>query len=321
METDYCQNIYFETSAVNFLFRDFGVIDAIATRSLQEAKGNRWYLSPVTLWEIMLIGDEEHKEKLFSLSKHTFYKYLLKSPSEILFGFIHGDFKSKTRSNIHSTSILAKTWTGICENPSLTFGTNPVKFMEASGKFKKYAKQIDSIVNSIYFDSEITDEVKWLNLMVNTAFKAIYNLKFVDSEQTKILKINLLLILVTGCLGIDATPDVVHAFWKEKKITSVYRRFLYLVTHFPILLQDGPLIYSSIMVYAQMKSKKSRGVIHDALHCMYLPMIDGFLTCDHDFKDFSIMGYGGNHSKIRILHESSFIRKKVWVDYEQLLKE
>ncbi|HMC87585.1 MAG TPA: hypothetical protein VKI61_18815, partial [Chitinophagaceae bacterium] len=171
----------------------------------------------------------------------------------------------------------------------------------------------------IYFDAEINDEVKWLNLMVNGAFKAIYNLKFVDAEQTKIFKINLLLILVIGCLGIDATPDVVHAFWKEKKITSVYSRFLYLVTHFPILLQDGPLMYSSIMVYAQMKSKKSRGVLHDALHCMYLPMVDGFLTSDPDFEDFSIIGQGGNLSKIRILDESSFIRKKVWVDYEPLL--
>ncbi len=314
----YNRNIYFETSAVNFVLKDMAIIDAIATRSLQAAKGNKWYISPVTLWEMMLINDVGHREKLFTLSKYSFYKYLLKSPSEILLDYMDGKFKVSKNLAIHSTSHLAQVWTNMCENPSLRLEFDEGEFKKVSSQFKNYSKQIDLIVNSIFFDLEVKDEIKQLSIMINAAFKAIYKEQYVDREQAKILKINLLFILVILCIGIDVTPEIVQGFWKQKSVKSVYQRFEYILSTYPKLIEDGPLLFLSFMAYSQMKSKKSRGLFHDALHCLYLPLIDVLFTNDDDFKEFKKMHLNPNVDKICHLDEVSFTKKKTWVDYEPL---
>jgi hypothetical protein len=315
----YNKNIYFETSAVNFVLKNMAVIDAIATRSLQTAKGNKWYISPITLWEMMLISDQQPRENLLNLSKYTFHKYLLKSPSEILIGYLNDEFKISNPLLIQSNSHMAQVWKNICENPFLQFEFVQGDFQKASSRFKTYSKNADQIINAIYFDLEVKGEIKHLNILIDLAFKSIYKEKQIDREQSKILKINLLFILVILCIGIDITPEVIQAFWKTKPVSGFYQRLEYIISAYPKLMEKGPLLYGSFMAYSQMKFKKSRGMFHDALHCLYLPLVDVFFTNDSDFKEFKLMNLNSNVKKIFHLDDVEFTTKQTWVDYEPLL--
>ena len=81
-------NFYLETSAVNYLADRFIYTDAIATKDLQLTKGNIWYLSPVTLWEIMLTSDKERRERIIFYCQHLFHEKLLNSPSEFIINYL-----------------------------------------------------------------------------------------------------------------------------------------------------------------------------------------------------------------------------------------
>ncbi|HLX53720.1 MAG TPA: hypothetical protein VKR58_07255, partial [Aquella sp.] len=112
------KNIYFETSAVNFMLDGLTREDAIATRALQTAKGNKYFLSPVTLWEIMITTDEIRRESMLFLCQHLFYKYLLKSPSEIFFDDLEGPVNyDNNETMLYSNSQIGRVWTAVCVDP------------------------------------------------------------------------------------------------------------------------------------------------------------------------------------------------------------
>ena len=72
---------YYETSFVNYLYDRYELNDIVATRAHQALKGNKLYISTVTIWEILLTGNVDRRKGLILLCQHLFEPVLLKSPS------------------------------------------------------------------------------------------------------------------------------------------------------------------------------------------------------------------------------------------------
>lgn len=85
---DKTKKFYFEPSALNYLAKKISIGDAIATKAYQNLKGNRWYISPVTIWEIFLTQDVFNREKIIYFAQHLFDLDLLPIPEEIIVNYI-----------------------------------------------------------------------------------------------------------------------------------------------------------------------------------------------------------------------------------------
>ena len=113
---------YFETSAVNFFAQDRNVQDAIATKAFQNVKGRKWVISPVTLWEILLTGDESKKENLLYFSQNLFDRELLPAPEELIIDYIMNNFPLVEQPrDLISKSNIANVWRDIVDIPDKTF--------------------------------------------------------------------------------------------------------------------------------------------------------------------------------------------------------
>ncbi|UPT69962.1 MAG: hypothetical protein M0D53_12580 [Flavobacterium sp. JAD_PAG50586_2] len=167
-------NFYLETSAVNYLADRFIYADAIATKALQLTKGNIWYLSPVTLWEIMLTSDKERRERIIFYCQHLFHEKLLNSPSEFIINYLNaGCPLVEKRYDFHSKLSLSETWKDLVTDTQRTFIYDYEEFKQRMQLFQKLSKQIDKIINRIVLDTKVSDEELVIQNYVNHCFSQI----------------------------------------------------------------------------------------------------------------------------------------------------
>ena len=167
-------NIYFETSAVNFLAESYGAKDAIVTKGLQLAKGNRWYLSPVTLWEILLTTNPVDREQLIVFSQHLFYDYLLKSPAEICIDYIEQNCTPVQKyTDFHSSTEFAQLWTALCKDKQSTFQFDEQQLAEWTPHLKQISKKADKIINGITLSLKLEKEEEKLFHLFNLIYQSL----------------------------------------------------------------------------------------------------------------------------------------------------
>ena len=81
-------NIYLETSAINFLADKYSYQDGRETYTYHKMKGTRFYISNVSIWEILLTSNKEKREQLIQYIQNIGHPKLINSPSEMIINYI-----------------------------------------------------------------------------------------------------------------------------------------------------------------------------------------------------------------------------------------
>lgn len=301
------RNFYFETSAVNYLVDRFGWNDALATKGLQHAKGNLWYLSPVTLWEILLTGDKEKREKIIFFCQHLFHEQLMNSPSEFIVNYINaGCPLVETKYDFHSKLSLSETWKDISQDKRKTFVYDYTSLKDKMKLFQKTSKQLDKIINRVVLDITVSDDELSLQQFVNFFYRQIKDdLKYHDPAYHKVVKIAILLIFYILCLEVDLDNSPQKKFWQQVGISPSIDRLYYIMEKHKTLPIRGPFYQMAIMAYHQISldQKSNRGLFMDCLHSIYITYADIFLTNDEHFKTLKEKDIHPNFRRLMHINE------------------
>jgi len=301
------KNVYFETSAVNYLANKYKWNDAVTTKAFQSVRGNKWYLSPVTIWEILLTSDEIKKEKIIYYSQHLFFEKLLNSPSELIINFIlSGCPQEEKKYDFHSNSNLQKTWQNLCSEKNKTFIYDKKALRDRTEYIQKLSKQLFSIINKVIFNLEIKDLYTSLPILLNIYIQKFKKRNIIkDVKFEKIFKLSILFIFYILCLEIDLDANPIKEFWDNINISDTGERLNYIVENYESLIYRGPFIEMALMAYNQIKEKNtsSRGLFFDCLHSIYLPYVNYFITNDDHFKNLRNNLDHLNYLKIHHINE------------------
>lgn len=295
-------NFYFETSAVNYLSNRFDWKDAVATKGLQNAKGNLWHLSPITIWEILLTKNEDVRESLIFYCQHLFHPKLIKSPSEIIFTFLNNGCPNvENNSGFYSALDLSNTWEDICKDKRKTFVYDYNALSDRMKIFQQFSKQISRVINKIILNSCSENQDKQIQDFISYHFTKIEHLlAYRDDDYKKVIKISLLFVLFIICVGIDVDTYTQNKFWKKHNILEVDLRFEFLLKHYTNILFRGPIYQMSIMAFHQNSNgqKGNRGLLMDSFHCIYLTYTDLMITNDVHFSSLKEKDLHPNFRKI-----------------------
>lgn len=282
------RNFYFETSAVNYLVDRFDWKDALATKGLQNTKGNLWYLSPVTLWEILLTSDEQRREKIIFYCQHLFHDQLINSPSEFIVNYINaGCPLVETKYDFHSKLSLNDTWKDICHDKRKTFVYDHATLKDRMKLLQKFSKQLDKIIHRVVLDITVSDDELSLQQFVNFFYRRVKDeIKHHDPDYHKVIKISILLIFYILCLEVDLDNTPQKKFWQRVGVNPSIDRLFYIMDRHKDLIFRGPFYQMAIMAFHQISldQKSNRGLFMDCLHSIYITYADIFMTNDEHFK-------------------------------------
>lgn len=281
-------NFYVETSAVNYLANKFIYTDAIATKALQSIKGNIWYLSPVTLWEIMLTSDKKKREQIIFYCQNLFNENLLNSPTEFIVNYLNsGCPEIEKKYNFHSKLSIGEIWKNLVNDNRLTFVYDYDEFKARMKHFQKLSKQLDKIVNRIFLDTKVTDEELTIQKIVNDYFMQINNeIEIYDKEYENVIKISILFMFYILCLEMEIDNTATKNYWLKIGINDTFKRMDFLIKKYKEIVLRGPIYQMAIMAFHQLSidNKTNRGLFMDCLHSIYITYSDVFLTNDEHFK-------------------------------------
>lgn len=107
--------IYLDTSGLNYLADKIKDFDNFT--NIKKHLNFELYLSPITLWEILLNGNDERKDYLIYWSQFNCSNELIKSPTELILDYIKLNCPLKDReefyTNPHTEMELGITWKNI----------------------------------------------------------------------------------------------------------------------------------------------------------------------------------------------------------------
>lgn len=281
--------IYLETSAINHLADNYSYKDARATFTYHILKGTKFYISNVTIWEILLTSDTKRREKLIKFIQSIGYERLINSPSEFIINYItNGLPLHEGFYDFHSKLPIHETWKNLCKDRDQTFQFDETEIKERSQiirRFFKWAsKQIDEI---IILDPKKSDKLD-LSELITTKAKSLKRVNYdeLPPDNKAVTRLTILLILLILCNEVALDNEPIREFWNDKNIHSTFLRFDKTMSEMEILATRGPIRVLATMAYVQLKEggKPTRGIFWDVMHSIYLIYTDIFLTNDSHFK-------------------------------------
>jgi hypothetical protein len=180
-------NIYLETSAINFLADKYSYQDGRETYTYHKMKGTRFYISNVSIWEILLTSNKEKREQLIQYIQNIGHPKLINSPSEMIINYIRKGFPVyEPKYDFHSSLYIASTWEDICENRNKTFVFDAedlkIRSKMIRSLFKMASKEIEDISEIIPNEKEPTDkEFELICIIPNEKYES-----FPESSRDKI---------------------------------------------------------------------------------------------------------------------------------------
>jgi hypothetical protein len=277
---------YFETSAAEFLTKVMRGMDAIATKTLQQSKGNCWSISSIVLWETMQIPDFKDYDSALYMISALFDDKLIKSPTEIIIDYINNvpisrDYELETKSAI------GISWRRACLDKSFSFNIHGSEFLEITKMIKMYSRYLP-FVCGIRRQSEqsVPNAIAEIKEVVDTRYIKIFN-DNAPALVSQLRKLCMYVVLVSICYGIDISEDVIDEYWSDKNIDHPIDRFNHISQNYRLLFSYGPVWNIANCIYSQCVNveRAGRGVYHDGLHSVYLPFFDFFITADEHFVE------------------------------------
>ncbi|HCE1484535.1 TPA: hypothetical protein NGR22_004778, partial [Vibrio parahaemolyticus] len=145
------RQLYLDTSGLNFLvdrIKDTGLVESAKAHLDMEL-----YLSPVTLWEVLLNSNEKRRDELIYWAQFNCGSKLLKSPTEILIDYIEAGCpesdKALFRAQPFTSLDMGKTWENIHQRHDLTIPINFEEIKVATVAHRKLSKQLKRIIESM----------------------------------------------------------------------------------------------------------------------------------------------------------------------------
>jgi hypothetical protein len=287
--------LYFETSAVNYLFDNVfssSEKSSVKTKEFQLKKNRKWYISSITLWELFLTKNLSRRFNLFDFSRCLFFDQLIASPEEIITNYIKSKCPSiEKRYDLASRSLFSNEWTIACKNLNY--------------EFQPERSQIESITKHLRFLGEYFiktkrgyrlrsfDDFDQVSTKINAAFlKYIFKslLKIYGDNPSEDIKyyiaVSLQVTLMILCYGIGLDHSTIENFWNGVKRLEPLERLEYTLKTFPDIFFRGPIANISRMIIQQSLSTTGRGLYFDSLHSIYTTYCDLYVSNDQHFLDF-----------------------------------
>lgn len=279
---------YLDTSGLNFLADNMTDFSFLA--QMKANLGFELFLSPVSLWEVLLNSDEKRRDYLIYWSQFNCADKLIKSPSEIVVEYIRLGCPEKDWEffieDPYSKTDIGVTWNNIHGKISRTIPVNIEELKERTKPIRQLSKKLKSIVNDMCDDNNDNYENDHFHKAMKQVRGNLGHESDLDEKTERIYKISLIFVFFVICIGFELQNDVVRGFWSEKKIEDPFDRFAFIIEHHADLVIRGPISEMAIMAdtQLQMKNAKSRGLLHDCMHTIYCYYADNLITSDIHFK-------------------------------------
>jgi hypothetical protein len=280
--------IYLDTSGLNYLADKVKSFDDFS--KIKNHLNFEFYLSPITLWEILLNGNDERKDYLIYWSQFNCANNLIKSPTELILDFIKLDCPLKDRKEFYTDPYtkmdLGITWQNIHRKIDKTIPIDLNELKEKTKPIRDFSKKLKKIITDMCNE----EYSNYNNDPFHKAMlKVCNNLDYSDSQISKyekLIKIALVFLFFIICIGVELQNNLLRAYWKELKIEEPFDKLDYLIDNYPMLLNRGPLVEMAKMADEQLKmsNSKSRGLLHDCFHAIYCYYTDNVITGDEHFK-------------------------------------
>lgn len=277
---------YLDTSGLNFLadhIRDFDFLAA-----MKHHLGFELYLSPITLWEVLLNSDDARRDYLIYWSQFNCSPRLIKSPAEIIIDYLKAGCPQKSRANFlnapYTSQQIGTTWEKIHGKIDRTIPIDLDALKDRSECIRQLSKKLNIIVHDMCALEKLNDP---FHQTMNKALKRLKWSKKLSFEDERLFKISLILLFFIICIGFELENSAVRDYWKQYKIDDPLKRLNHLIKKQPQILIRGPILEMAKMAEAQISAEnsKSRGLIHDCFHTIYCYYADNLITGDAHFKD------------------------------------
>lgn len=319
-------NIYLETSAVNYLADQYTWGDGKATRIYHSLKGSSFFISPVTIWEILITSDEGRKEILIHYLQHLCNPKMLNSPSEFIINYLLvGCPIVEKKYEFYSKIDLANVWSDITENTMKTFIYDRNELMEYTNlirtTFNSFVKGFNEVLSSPTINSGLSETIR----LINNILSELHGIKVKEiDEETKLLyKLTILIIYYYFCYEMDYDRSTLKKYWGPLNIKSPIDRLSYLAKYQEKLFYRGPFIVMAKMALVQFSAnnKLERSSFWDILHSIYLIYLDVFFTNDEHFLNLRKIGKHEIFNKITHFSEISLVTaSNIEIDNETIIK-
>ncbi len=285
------RQLYLDTSGLNFLvdrIKDTGLVESAKAHLDMEL-----YLSPVTLWEVLLNSNEKRRDELIYWAQFNCGSKLLKSPTEILIDYIEAGCpesdKALFRAQPFTSLDMGKTWENIHQRHDLTIPINFEEIKVATVAHRKLSKQLKRIIESMCGKKDETYDYEkdMFHLAMLTTSDKLKLSETMCSKHEVEFKIALVFIFFFVCAGFELQNEPLNKFWEPHPELDPIERFDYILDKHPSLMVGGPILEMALMAKAQitMENCKSRGLVHDCMHALYSYYADYLLTGDEHFAE------------------------------------
>ena len=287
--------IYFETSAVNFLFDNIFNTDefsSVETKKLQTSKGRKWQISNVTLWEIFLTKNEDRRYGMFDFSRCLFDDSLISSPEEIIINYIKsGCPTNEVKYELNSTSLFSKEWKLACKDHNYAFQPSREQIELHSQHYRFLGEYF--VKTSKGYSLKPFSEIDQISDSIDGAylkyiFERLLSLygKNPNDEAKTYVSISLQVTMLILCFGVCFDQQIIERFWNKDKKTVPLERLELTLDNFPDVFFRGPLANISKMIIMQSNTKTGRGLFFDSLHTIYTTYCDLYVSNDDHFLKF-----------------------------------
>jgi hypothetical protein len=278
---------YLDTSGLNFFADNVKDFDGFSL--LKKQLGFELYLSPITLWEVLLNSDESRRDYLVYWAQFNCAPELVKSPSEIIIQYILADCPLKDRraffSDPYTKNEMGKTWTRIHKDIKYNIPIDFDELKERTKPMRDLSKKLKSIIADMCNEEHENYARDPFHIAMHQVLISLEIDGAPSKENERVYKIALIFLYFTVCIGFELQTSVVRDYWEGKSIDDPFDRFDYLLENYPKLMIRGPILEMAIMANVQisMENSKSRGMFHDCFHSIYCYYSHNFITGDAHF--------------------------------------
>lgn len=298
---------YFETSGFNCLLNSFDSELILNTRELQHRKGRRLYISPITLWEVMLTSDEHKSDFLVFSAQNLFFNKMLATPSELMTRYLRYSYpENKIDYDIYTDLDIGEIWSRMTTDNSVRFDYSKSKLKAKTSMIRKISRNLHSII----FDkvNQNDDLLFSISKIIRVHYKCLRDDGFLPKtckyDEAVFFKLVVLFAMLFFVLRMDIDSNVIVQFWEEKGVNpdDPTKILTHLFENYPKILKIGPLLEMATMAYNQvMSGSTNRGLLLDCYHMVYAPYVDFIVTGDNGFDDLKKTE---SHYEKKILHVS-----------------
>jgi hypothetical protein len=282
---------YLDTSGLNFFADHVKDFEDFENFSLYKKHlGFELYLSPITLWEILLNSNENRRDYLVYWGQFNCAPRLLKSPSEIIIQYILANCPSTDRkvffNDPYTKNEMGETWTNIHKKIERNIPIDLDELKERTKPMRDLSKKLKSIVSNMCNEGSENYHNDPFHIAMHQTLENLNIKKTPSKENERIYKVSLIFLYFTVCIGFELQTSTVRNFWKDKNIEAPFDRLDYLIENYPRLMVKGPILEMAIMANVQlsMENSKSRGLFHDCFHTIYCYYSHNFITSDAHFS-------------------------------------